>query len=101
MTACNIHGPGHSRRARPLLKAWRANPNTRCWRCGHTLAEHPAHHSGRPSYWTAGHTRDIACTTCGHTHGDPLAPLAPEGSWCNFQAGGRAQAGESNVVVPL
>ena len=101
VTACNIHGPGHSRRARPLLKAWRASLATRCWRCGRTLAEHPPHRNGRPATWTAGHIRDIDCPTCGRVHGDPLSPLQPEASVCNYSAGGRANAGESNVVVGL
>lgn len=64
-------------RSRALVKAAKANPNTRCWRCGLTLPEHDPHKTGRAAYWTAGHVRD----------GDPLSPLLPEASTCNYRAG--------------
>ena len=54
-----------------------ADPTTRCWRCGHTLAEHAPHKTGKPPRWTAGHVRD----------GDPTSPLLPEASTCNKSAG--------------
>ena len=54
-----------------------ANPNTACWRCGRTLAQHEAHKNGKPPRWTAGHVRD----------GDPTSPLAAEASTCNYRAG--------------
>jgi len=65
--------------ARHIRDTANANPDTKCWRCGHTLADHPPHKNGRPPYWTAGHILDS----------DPNSPLAPEASTCNYQAGGR------------
>jgi len=65
------------RRAMKLRAAANANPNTTCWRCGRTLAEHPPHKTGKPAIWTAGHVRD----------GDPTSPLMPEASTCNYTAG--------------
>jgi hypothetical protein len=64
------HRGDYARRARAVRAAAYANPSTRCWQCGRTLAEH-----GRK--WTAGHTRD----------GDPTAPLLPECEPCNFGRG--------------
>jgi hypothetical protein len=66
-------------RARAVVLAARRNPLTHCWRCGHTLAEHPPHRTGARPYWTAGHVIDS----------DPRSPLAPEASTCNYAAGGR------------
>jgi hypothetical protein len=66
-------------RSRIVRATANADPTTRCWRCGLTLAEHKPHKNGTPAKWTAGHTRD----------GDPTAPLAPEASTCNFTAGAR------------
>ena len=74
-------------RSRALTAAAKANPNTRCWRCQLTLAEHTPHHSGRPAYWTAGHVRD----------GDPLSPLLPEASTCNYSAGAQLVNGKAIV----
>lgn len=68
--------PAHYRgayhvQARRIRAAANANPNTRCWRCGH-----PAR-PGDP--WEAGHLRD----------GDPASPLLPEHRSCNRAAGAR------------
>jgi hypothetical protein len=101
VTACHIHGRTHNRRARPVLLAARANPLTRCWRCGKTLADHAPHKNGKPASWNAGHTRDIDCQLCGHTHGDPHGPLAPEASTCNTIAGGDLTQGKSNRLVAM
>ena len=84
--------PAHYRgsyhvRARNIRAAANANPNTRCWRCGRTLAQHPPHHNGNPAKWTAGHLRD----------GDPTSPLAPEASTCNYSAGAQRINGTANV----
>ena len=68
--------------ARQVREAAYANPSTRCWRCGLTLAEHPRHKTGRPAHWTAGHLVD----------GQPGGPLLPEASTCNYAAG----AGQGN-----
>lgn len=54
-----------------------ANPDTKCWRCGRTLAQHPPHKNGKPAKWTAGHRVD----------GQVGGPLAPEASTCNYSAG--------------
>ncbi|GGL27594.1 hypothetical protein H9L10_03595 [Phycicoccus endophyticus] len=64
-------------RARHIRDTANADPTTTCWRCGHTLAEHPPHKNGKPATWTAGHIID----------GDPTSPLAPEASTCNYSAG--------------
>jgi hypothetical protein len=56
-----------------------ADPNTRCWRCGRTLNQHPPHRNGKPATWQAGHTTDSQVG--GH--------LAPEASTCNTIAGAR------------
>lgn len=53
------------------------NPGTRCWRCGHTMAEIQTKHPR--AKWTAGHLID------GQVNGF----LAAECSPCNFAAGGR------------
>jgi hypothetical protein len=80
--------PAHYRgsyhvRSRALVAAAKANPATKCWRCGLTILEHEPHKSGRAAYWTAGHVRD----------GDPTSPLLPEASTCNYIAGARLGAG--------
>lgn len=64
-------------RARAVRRAANANPHTRCWRCGRTLAEHPPHRNGQRPRWQAGHVIDS----------DPTSPLAPEASTCNTSAG--------------
>ena len=74
------HRGTYAAEARRVRAAANANPATRCWRCGRTLAEHPPHRNGRPARWTAGHIHD------GQTGG----PLAPEASTCNYSAGASA-----------
>jgi hypothetical protein len=81
------HSGPHQRLARLVVNAANANPDTRCARCGLTLAEHPPAKTGRPPRWTAGHkvdgkvahtTRDYQpeVDTCGSsagaTHGNQL-----------------------------
>jgi len=61
-------------RAAQVRAAANANPNTKCWRCGKTLAEH------KPGdKWTAGHLID----------GQVDGPLLPEAASCNYAAGAR------------
>jgi hypothetical protein len=67
----------YTRRARLLRQAANANPDTRCWRCGRTLPEHPPHRSGHPPRWQAGHVVDSQVN----------GALAPEASTCNASAG--------------
>lgn len=64
-------------RARAIRQAANADPSTKCWRCGRTLAEHPATRRGNPPRWSAGHIIDS----------DPASPLAPEVLTCNASAG--------------
>lgn len=87
--------PGHNRqhytgtygrRSRAVRRDANANPDTRCWRCGRTLADHPPHANGTPARWTAGHIHD------GQTDG----PLAPEASTCNYAAGARYRDSNTN-----
>lgn len=74
------HRGTHQTRARAITTAANANPNTRCWRCGRTLPEHPPHRNGRPPYWTAGHLID----------GQVGGQMLPEASTCNYSAGATA-----------
>ena len=62
----------YARRAAAVRAAAYADPDTGCWRCGLTLAEH-----GPGATWDAGHVRD----------GDPTSPLMAEASRCNRSAG--------------
>lgn len=64
-------------RSRAVVAAAKADPNTRCWRCGRTLAEHPPTKTGNPPKWSAGHVHD----------GVPDSPLLPEVLSCNARAG--------------
>jgi hypothetical protein len=69
--------PDYVRRAAHIRAHAITHPNTRCWRCGHTIDEiRQAHPRAR---WQAGHLRD----------GDPTSPLAPECSVCNQRNGGQ------------
>lgn len=77
----------YPKRSAAVRAAAYADPNTRCWRCGRTLAQHPRHKSGRPASWQAGHIYD----------GDPNSPLAPEASTCNTLAGQRLGQQRSSV----
>lgn len=79
--------PAHYRgdyhvRARHVRAAAYADPTTRCWRGGHTLAEARALW-GTHVKWTAGHLVD----------GQEGGPLAPECSHCNYGAGARLRNG--------
>lgn len=76
MKPAHYRGTYH-RQAAALRKAANANPNTRCWRCGRTLAEHPPRRDGTPAKWTAGHVHD----------GEPGGNLQPEADVCNYAAG--------------
>jgi hypothetical protein len=78
MAAQHHRGDFHVR-SRKVRDQANANPDTVCWRCGLRLDQHPAHKSGKPARWTAGHLKD----------GDSTSPLLPEASTCNFQAGAR------------
>lgn len=64
-------------RARAVRDAANADPTTRCWRCGKTLAEARRMWPDRNVIWHAGHTVD----------GNSAFPLAPEHSVCNTAAG--------------
>ena len=71
-------------RAKRVRDAANADPSTRCWRSGLTLAEARAQNPGRRIVWHAGHTVD----------GDKYAPLLPELSHVN-QSSGQARARSS------
>lgn len=71
------HGREHEVRAKRVCEAAYANPATRCWRCGLTLAEVRAKFPKRRVTWDAGHTID----------GDRFCPLLAECSPCNRAAG--------------
>lgn len=70
------HRGDYHRRSRAVTAAARANPSTRCWRCGRTLQQHGLNTRGNPDWWTAGHMRDA----------DPTSPLLPEANSCNVRA---------------
>lgn len=67
----------YHKQSRKVRDAAKANPSTRCWRCGRTLVEHPRHANGRAPYWTAGHVNDAQVG----------GELRAEASVCNFGAG--------------
>jgi hypothetical protein len=71
------HSGSYSRRAAAVRAYANANPDTRCWRCGRTLQQHPPHRNGRPPTWHAGHVID----------GQIGGLLKPEASTCNKSAG--------------
>lgn len=66
------HSGSYQVRARAVRDAANANPNTRCWRCDRTKAEHRRE-------WTAGHV----------TAGDPNSALLPECARCNYSHGAK------------
>ncbi len=82
-----LHDAAHDRRSRVLRARAYADPATRCWRCGRTLAEVKAAEPTRKVVWHAGHT------------GGPLEPVLAECSLCNWRASaaktnaGRASSG--------
>lgn len=71
----------YNRRARAVRQAAYLNPDTRCWQCGRTLAEH-----GRK--WQAGHVVD----------GQANGMLRPECEQCNTSRG--AAMGNRKRAVP-
>lgn len=73
------HSGSYEVRARRVRDAANADPSTRCWRCGKTLAEARKMHPQRNVVWHAGHTVD----------GNSAFPLAPEHSVCNTSAAAR------------
>lgn len=75
------HKGAYDTQSRKLVAAARANPETRCWRCGRTLAEHRPHRTGRPATWHAGHLIDSMVGS----------PLLPEASTCNTKASVQAR----------
>lgn len=77
MAGPHHRGPDYERRAAAVRARANANPRTRCWRCGKTLAEHEPHRNGKRPRWEAGHTTD------GKVGGE----LKPEASTCNKRAG--------------
>jgi hypothetical protein len=88
-----VHGPRYRILAPLIVRAANADPNTRCWRDGLTLAEHTPHKNGRPAFWTAGHLKD----------GQPDATLtihdlAAEASTDNFSQG--ASFGNRQRIEP-
>lgn len=64
-------------RARAVRDAAYADPSTRCWRCGKTLAEAQRMWPDRRVCWHAGHTVD----------GNSAYPLRAEHNVCNTSAG--------------
>lgn len=63
--------------SRRVRQAANADPTTRCWRCGLTLAERRRTHP--KARWTAGHVVD----------GQAGGTLLPECSPCNYGNGAR------------
>lgn len=78
MKAAHYTGSYHvqARRIRTLAYA---NPDTRCGRCGRTLAKHPPTKTGKAARWQAGHVID----------GQVNGALRPEADVCNAAAGAR------------
>ena len=70
-------------RARALRDAAYADPTTRCWRCGLTLAEFEARHPGRHARWHADHV----------VPGSRTSPLRPAHASCNTEDGARNSHG--------
>lgn len=64
-------------RARAVRDAAYADPATKCWRCGKTLAEAQRMWPDRRVCWHAGHTVD----------GNSAYPLRAEHNVCNTSAG--------------
>lgn len=70
-------------RARALRNAAYADPSTRCFRCGLTLAEYKAQHPRRKADWHADHV----------VPGSRLSALVPSHASCNTQEGARNSHG--------
>lgn len=62
--------------SRKVTAAARANPATRCWKCGQGIAGR-YHKTGRPAWWCAGHVNP----------GQPGGVLLPECSLCSNAEG--------------
>lgn len=71
------HRGGYQVQAKRVTDMAKADPTTRCWRCGLTLTE--VRRAKPRARWTAGHLVD----------GQAGGRLAPECSPCNFGAGAR------------
>ena len=71
------HRGRYHQQSRALVAAAYADPNTRCAKCGRTLAQHPPTKTGNPPRWSAGHVID----------GQINGPLQPEVLSCNSRAG--------------
>ncbi|MEZ5409572.1 MAG: hypothetical protein R2761_16200 [Acidimicrobiales bacterium] len=69
-----LHDWSHQLRAKPVRQRAYADPSTRCWRCGLTLAEVRLANPGRRIEWHAGHTEPTR-----------YAPLLAECSLCNWR----------------
>jgi hypothetical protein len=83
------HRGDHQVRARRVVDTAKRDPSTLCWRCHRTLAAHPRHKTGRPAFWTAGHT------------GRTPRELAPEASTCNFDHGAHLGAQRLKAKVQV
>lgn len=70
-------------RSKRIRDAAYADPETRCWRCGFTLAERQAQFPLRDVVWTAGHLNDS----------EVEGELAAEDSVCNFGQGAKLAHG--------
>ena len=85
------HKGTHPRNSRLVRHAAQTNPDTICWRCGHTINHHTPHRNGKPPTWQAGHTIDGAINPppwLNTPHPPPPGPwLAPEASTCNTSSG--------------
>lgn len=71
------HRGSHQVRAKAITDAAKANPATRCWRCGRTMTE--IRKTKPRAIWHAGHLKD----------GQIGGPYRAECSPCNTSAGAR------------
>jgi len=89
------HRGNYQTNAKRLMAAINSSPGAVCWRCGLMLQQHKAHRSGRPPFWTAGHTIDASTTAepwlTVTVRPPPGDWLAPEASVCNYAAGNRSK----------
>jgi hypothetical protein len=74
-----------------LRAIWTLDPNTICWRDGKLLHEHPAHKTGKPARWTAGHIDDWPLLRANGLEHLVIyidgVPIAAEASVDNFREG--------------
>lgn len=81
----------HETRAKAVCAKAQANPLTRCWRCGCTMAEVRRANPGRSVRWQAGHV----------DAGNPNSELLAEDSLCNERDGQRrTQAVKASKSMP-